>query len=142
MAEQVICHHCKKPIESKADLLVMRKWWILPRPLHKQCWGELFLSKGGLGTISFQTGVFRSKQAYHTAINSALFTVLSIIVFFLGIFLVLAIDFSTVKFVVEGVQRNPSFLEALGIRIVIFLLFSIPIIQRVYSYNALEKKLQ
>ena len=142
MTEHVICHHCKKPIESKADLIVMRKWWVLPRPLHKQCWGDLFLSKGGLGTISFQTGIFQSRKNPFIPINSALFTIVSIIAFIIGLFILFAVDFSAGRFVVGGVERALTLLEILGLKAFFFVLFSVPLIQRLYSYKGLEKKLQ
>jgi hypothetical protein len=136
----VTCEHCKKPIESKEDLIVMTQWGFIPRPLHKQCWGNLAVSHGGAGSVSYGTGAFRRKRGFNIAVNSTFFKVIAIVGLFIGLF-ILTLDLSTGTFTVNGVERAPTSTEAIGIKAILFFICMIPLLIRIWSYKSIESKL-
>jgi len=136
----VNCEHCKKPIESKQDLLVMTQWGFIPRPLHKQCWGNLASSHGGVGSVSYGTGALGGRRQRHIAINSTFFKAIAVIFLFIGLF-ILILDFSAMTFTINGAERAPTFNESILIKAILFLLFLIPLFIKIWSFKAIESKI-
>ena len=137
----VICEHCKQPIESKDDLIVMRQWWFLTKPLHKKCWGDLAMGHGGIGSVSYQTGMLQGRKQTHIAINSALYTIIAIISLILAI-VILFLDFSSATMSSGGVTTKVSPEVQILLKGVFFLILLIAPMQRFWSYTKYESQLQ
>ena len=136
----VLCNHCGKPIESQQDLIVERKWWLFPKPLHKACWADLFTTHGGVGTISYQTGAFQNRKQPQIAINTAFFSLIAVVALVIGI-AILFLDFSGGTATVNGVARTLTSQEQLILKAIIFVILLVPMIQRVYSSTQIESKI-
>ncbi|MFH1895197.1 MAG: hypothetical protein ABIJ74_01255 [archaeon] len=137
----VTCEHCKNPIESKNDLIVMPQWGFLPRPLHKQCWGNLASVHGGVGSVSYGTGAFRKKRGLNIPINSVFFTLIALILLVAGFF-VLTMDLSGTTISSNGADRAPTETESILIQVILFFVLLIPLIVRLWSFAAIETRLQ
>ena len=135
----VTCEHCKKEISSKNDLIVMPQWWIIPKPLHKACWGNLTVSRAGVGSVSYGTGVFSGRNRMKIAVNSAFFSVIAVIFLVLS-FVVLTMDFSGATVTSDGVERAPSEGETILFKSIISLLLLIPLLIRVWSFTSIESR--
>lgn len=135
----IICQKCKQPIESKKDLIVMLQWWFIPRPLHNACYGQLWTANKGLGSISYQTGEFQGKKQKHIAINTPFFTILSPVVFLVGLYVLFA------NFTPTIISNGQTFLatpaQTLILKLVIFVFCSLPLFWRFWSYTTIEKKI-
>jgi len=138
-----VCAHCNNPIESKNDLIVMRRWLLFPKALHKKCWGEQFSTHGGAGSVGYGTGVFAGRQRglnlRYIPVNSTFFTIIAVIALIIGFF-IFTVDMSTATFTANGVDRAPTGAETVMIKSVIGVLFALPAIQRIWSYSSIEKK--
>lgn len=134
----IICQKCKQPIQSKNDLIVMRQWWFFPRPLHKSCWGNIATANMGVGSISYGTGAMQGK-GMNIAINSVFNTIISVILFLLGLFVLVANFQPTVNSGGQTVAATSS--QTVIIKLVFFILLSIPLIQRIWSYMRIESKI-
>jgi len=135
----VVCEHCKKEIQSKDALLVMTQWGFIPRPLHKQCWGNLAASHSGVGSVSYGTGAFRKRNSFNIAVNSTFFKIIAIIGLFVGLF-ILTLDLSTGTFIANGVERAPTPTESIAVKTVLFFIFLIPLFIRLWAYKSIESK--
>ncbi len=136
----VICNHCQKPIEKKDDLIVMKKWGILPRPLHKACWADLFTKLGGAGTISYATGVFQPKKSRYIPINSTLYTIIAVVAFVIAV-AILFLDFSGATMTSGGTKTLLNDSQQIAFKALIFALFLIPMAQRLWTYSVIESKI-
>lgn len=136
----VICEHCKQPVESKDDLIVMRQWLFLAKPLHKRCWGDLFMGIGGAGSVSYQTGVFQGRRQRHIPINSAMFTIIAAFSLLLAI-AVLFLDFSGATTTSGGVARPAGLATQMLLKIVLFIILLIAPVQRLWSYFNIESRI-
>ncbi len=132
------CEHCKQPIQSKNDLVVMPQWWLIPRPLHKACWGDVSVQHGGLGSLSYQTGMIQGRRQVHIAVNSVFFTALSIVLFLLGVFILFAGIHPTVTS--AGQTTVASSGATIIFKLIALVLLSLPLLERIWSYTRIEKK--
>jgi len=137
----VICEHCKNPIESRDDLVVMRQWCFIPRALHKKCWGDIAMTHGGASSISYGTGIFRDRQQPLIAINSIAFTIIAIIFMLIGLYVFLFADLSTATISVSGTVRALTANETMVFRAIILVVFFAPLLVRLWVYNSIENKL-
>ena len=136
----VECEHCKKEIESKKDLLVMAQWGIIPRPLHKVCWGDLASSHAGVGSVSYGTGAFRKRNSFNIPVNS-LFSSLVAVIFLAAAFFVLTFDFSGSAITENGVQRALTGTETMIVPIILFVVLLVPVLVRLWSYFLIESRI-
>ena len=135
----IICQHCKKQIESKNDLIVMAWWWLFPRPLHKSCWGDITMANKGIGSLSYQTGALQGKNRPHIAINSVFFTIISIALFLLGLYILFANFQSTITSGGQTVNATPA--QTILVKLLFLVVLSIPLIQKIWVYTTIEKKI-
>lgn len=135
----IICQKCKQSIVSKNDLIVMLQWWFIPRPLHKSCWGDLSMANKGVGSLSYQTGEFQGKKQKHLAINTIFYTILSLVVFLVGLYMLFANVNPTITSGDQIVVATSA--QIIILKLIIFILCSVPLIQRVWSYAKIEKNL-
>lgn len=140
----IICQECKQPIASKKDLIVVLQWWFIPRPLHNTCWGQLWTAHKGVGSISYQTGVYQAgvlqgkNRKY--IINTPMFTIFSLIIFLIGVYVLLFANFSS-TIVSNGRTFLVTPIQTLISKLVIFVLCSLPLVLRMWSYIMIEKKI-
>lgn len=135
----IICQKCKQPIQSKNDLIVMTQWWFFPRPLHKSCWGDLSMANKGLGSIGYQTGEFQGKGQKHIAINTVFYTIVSPIIFLIGLYVLISNINPNITSGGQTTVATPT--QTIIFKLIILVLFSIPLIQRIWSYLMIEKKI-
>ena len=135
----IICQKCKQPIQSKNDLIVMLQWWIIPRPLHKACWGELAMVTKGAGSVSYETGIFQNKKRKNIALNTAFYTVFSTVLFLIGLFVLFANIHPIITSSGQEAAASPT--QIMIFKLIIFVVCLVPLLERAWSYMVIEKKL-
>jgi hypothetical protein len=118
---EVKCYHCKKTIDRKEDLIVAQKYaFFFIKPYHTHCYADLLKMKG------ITSGLVREEP-----INSASFNYKVIMISFFDIFLI-----AIILFLFWAKKLTLGLIFAFPI----FLIASLPIGIRLYSYLKFEKK--
>ena len=137
----ITCEHCKQPIQSKTDLIVMPQWLVVPRALHKACWGEISMQHGGVGSVSYQTGMLQNRRRMRVALNSGAFTALAVILFGLGLFIFFANISGSVTVTANGAATAATAGQIMTLKWIALVVLTLPILERLWSYLGIEKKI-
>lgn len=119
---------------------MMPQWWLVPRALHKKCWGDLQMQRQGVGSFSYQTGALQGRRRMQIAVNTLVFSIVAVLFFALGIFILFAHAGPVVTTSPGGQTATASAGQALVFKLVFFVILMFPLIERVWSYFKIEKK--
>ena len=98
------------------------------------------MTHGGVGSITYSTGIFQGRNNAHIPINSAFGTIIALISLIAALSL-LFWNFAGATITVNGVTQPATYLDSLPLRLILAVLFSIPFWQKIYSYTAIESKI-